>query len=144
MKFPAKALAACIALTAGIAYAETEATDPDVIARQDLMKSFGGAAKALGDMAGGKTAFDAAAAEAAKKTLVDGAAMIATKFEKNAEDPGTEAKPDVWANWDAFIAKANGLGTAAAALDVTSAETIGAGMAGVGGACKDCHTTFRM
>lgn len=33
MKFPAKALAACIALTAGIAYAETEATDPDVIAR---------------------------------------------------------------------------------------------------------------
>lgn len=143
MKF-AKALIIGAVLSAGAAFAEEERTDPNAIARAELMQTIGKNIGIIGDMAGGKTAFDAAAAEAAKKTLVDGAAMIAAKFEKNAEDPGTEAKPDVWANWDAFIAKANGLGTAAAALDVTSAETIGAGMAGVGGACKDCHTTFRM
>jgi cytochrome c556 len=27
---------------------------------------------------------------------------------------------------------------------VSSAETIGAGMGPIGGACKDCHTTYRV
>jgi cytochrome c556 len=29
-------------------------------------------------------------------------------------------------------------------MDVASAESIGAGMGALGGACKDCHTEFRM
>ena len=39
---------------------------------------------------------------------------------------------------------AKALGDAAAAMDVASAETIGAGMGPLGGACKDCHTEFRV
>ena len=35
------------------------------------------------------------------------------------------------------------LGDAAGAMDVASAETIGAGMGALGGACKDCHSTYR-
>lgn len=144
MKLTTKALAIGFALVAGIAFAEAEATDPNVIARQDLMKTFGGAAKALGEMASGKVAYDAAAAEAAKQVLVAGSAQIAAKFEANAVDPATEAKPEIWTGWDDFITKGKGLETAAQALDVSSIEMIGAGMAGVGGACKACHTTYRM
>jgi cytochrome c556 len=144
MSFTTKAIASVFILLATAAVAEVEATDPVEIARQDLMKSFGGAAKTLGGMAGGKIAYDAAAAEAAKATLVTGSADIAAKFEVQSSDPSTKASPDIWKNWDAFLGKAKGLNAAATALDVSSAESIGAGMAAVGGACKDCHTANRL
>ena len=144
MKKLTQALVFGIIVAGGVAYAETEATDPTVIARQDLMKSFGGAAKVLGGMASGQVAYDAAAAEAAKATLVTGSAEIAAKFTDNPSDPGSEAKPEIWTGWDAFVAKAKGISDAATALDVSSAETIGAGMGAIGGACKACHTDYRM
>jgi cytochrome c556 len=144
MKFSTTAFATAIALIAGAAFAETEATDPTVIARQDLMKSFGGAAKTLGEMAGGKVAFDAAAAEKAKAALVKGSAEIAATFEKTSTDPGSKSSPDIWKNWDDFLVKAKGLTDAATALDVASAESIGAGMGPIGGACKACHTSYRL
>lgn len=131
-------------LAGTVAYAEVEATDPDVIARQAFMKEIGGAAKALGDMAGGKAAYDGAAAEAAKATIVDHAGQIGAKFEKNPTDPGSEAKPEVWSSWDDFLTKATALQETAKALDTSSADSIGTGMAGVGGACKACHTSYRM
>lgn len=115
MRFATKAFAAGMMLVAGIAFAETGATDPLVIAQKDLMKSFGGAAKTLGDFAGGKAAFDAAAAEAAKATLVAGSADIHVKFEKAGVDPASESKPEIWTNWDDFVKKANDLNAAATA-----------------------------
>ncbi len=144
MKFSTKAFALGLTLIAGVAFAETAATDPDVIARQALMKTFGGAAKTLGGMASGDVAFDAAAAEAAKAVLVAGAADIPVKFEKNAVDPGSEAKPEVWTNWADYLVKAKGLGDAAAALDATTIEGVQAGMGGIGGACKSCHMAYRL
>ncbi len=144
MKFSAKTLIVGLVLVAGVALAETAATDANVIARQDLMKSFGGAAKTLGGMAGGEVAFDAAAAEAAKAVLIAGSAEIAAKFEVNAADPGSEAKPDVWTNWDDFALKAKGLNDAATALDASTVEGVQAGMGAIGGACKACHTAYRM
>lgn len=144
MRFATKAFAAGMMLVAGIAFAETEATDPLVIAQKDLMKSFGGAAKTLGDFAGGKTAFDAAAAEAAKATLVAGSADIHVKFEKAGTDPASEAKPEIWTNWDDFVKKANDLSAAATALDASTLEGVQAGIGAIGGACKACHTAYRM
>ena len=141
MKFKFMSLALSAALIGGLATSAI-AADPSVEARQALMKSFGGAAKTLGGMAGGG-AYDAAAAEAGKAALIAGAAEIAAKFEMNVEDPESEAKPEVWTNWEDFLVKAKALGDAAVALDVASAESIGAGMGAIGGACKDCHTTYR-
>lgn len=144
MRLAIKALATTLTLFAGIAFAEVEATDPLVIAQKDLMKSFGGAAKVLGGMASGEVAFDATAAAAAKASLATGAADIAVKFETAGVDPASEAKPEIWTNWADFVAKAGALSAAATALDVASAEGIKAGMGAIGGACKDCHTTYRM
>lgn len=144
MKFTTKALAVGFALIAGVAFAEVEATDPLVIAQKDLMKSFGGAAKTLGGMASGEVAFDAAAAAAAKAALLAGSAEIAVKFATAGSDPASEAKPEIWTSWEDFLIKAKGLGDAATTLDVASVDGVKAGMGAVGGACKACHTTYRM
>lgn len=144
MKFTTKALTAGLILFAGVAFAEGEATDPTVIARQEVMETIGKNVKVLGDMAGDKAAFDAAAAEAAKAAIIAASADISAKFEPQATDPASEAKPEIWTNWDDFVTKATALNTAATAMDVASLDGIKAGMGGVGGACKGCHTDYRV
>lgn len=143
MRF-SKTIATGLVLMAGMAFAEGTRTDPNSIARGTTMGAIGGAMKVLGGMAGGQVAYDAAAAEAAKAALVAAAASIPVVFEPNTTDAASEAKPDVWTNWDDFAAKAKVLNDAAVALDVSSVEAIGAGMGALGGACKACHTTYRM
>lgn len=143
MKNVTKALIAGLVLVAGVAVA-AEATDPTVKARQELMDTIGMNTKILGDMAGGKSAFDAAAAEAAKAALIAAAADIPAKFEAQATDPKSTAKPEIWTDWDDFLGDAKKLGEAAAALDATSVEGVQAGMGTVGGMCKDCHSEFRI
>lgn len=139
-----KAFAIGAILAAGAAFAEQEPTEPNAIARQELMKLVGMNTGILGKMAGGETPYDAAAAEGAKAALIDAAAKIeATFMEQGAEDPADKAKPEIWTNWDDFLVKAKALGDAAGAVDVASVESIGAGMGAIGGACKDCHTTYR-
>ena len=140
-----KAFTLAAVLAAGAAYAEEERTDPNAIAREELMEKNGAAVGILGGMASGKEAFDAAKAAEAKATLIADAGMIAEVFkEQGAADPASEAKPEIWTNWEDFLAKANALTEAANAIDVASAESIGAGMGAIGGACKDCHTSYRI
>jgi cytochrome c556 len=144
MKFVKAAVIGAV-LIAGAAFAEGDRTDPNAKARSDLMRVVGKNTGILGDMAGGKAAYDAAAAEAAKAAIVEAAGMIEATFkDQGAADPASEAKPEIWANWDDFLANAKALGDAAGAMDIASAETIGAGMGALGGACKDCHTDFRV
>lgn len=141
MKFAAKLLVLGTLFAGDIAFAE--ATDPDVKARQELMKANGAAMKTLSDMAGGKVAFDAAAAQAAKDSLIADAAGIEEKWKVQATDPDSESKPEIWTAWDDFVAKAGDLGKAAEALDVSSKDTIGAGLGAIGGTCKTCHTAYK-
>lgn len=139
------ACAAFTALAATAVWAEGEAQDPTVKARQELMEGVGAAAKTLGGMAGDKAPFDAAAAEAAKAALVAAAAEIPARFEPQASDPASEAKPEIWTNWDDFAAKADALKVAAEGMDATTLDGVKAAMGGaLGGACKACHTAYRM
>lgn len=135
--------AALIASTAA-AFAEGEASDPTVKARMALMKTVGANTKILGDMAGGKAAFDVGAAATAQAALAAAAAEIPARFEPQASDPASEAKPEIWTGWEDFLTKAGALKAAAKALDPATLETVQAGMANVGGACKACHTAYRM
>jgi cytochrome c556 len=143
MRFVAKALILSLTLTAGAAIAKDGVQDPTVKARMDLMGTIGMNTKILGDMAGGKAAFDASAAEAAKAALIAAAADIPAKFETEADDPVSEARPDIWMNMEGFAEDAKALETAAGAIDVASVEGIQAGMGAIGGTCKACHSDFR-
>jgi len=143
MKLGTKTLVAGLMMVAGVAIA-AEATDPTVKARQELMDTIAMNTGVLGKMAGGENPFDAAAAEGAKAAIATAAAEIAAKFEPQATDPKTTAKEDIWANWDDFVKKADALKAAAEGMDATTLEGVQAGMGGIGGSCKDCHTSYRI
>jgi cytochrome c556 len=131
-------------LAAGTAFAQTERTDPNSIARSELMKMQGQNIGILVGMAEGKTPYDAAAAEAAKAVLIETSGKIdATFMEPGAADPASRAKPEIWTNWEDFMMKSKAFGDAVSALDVASVESIGAGLAAVGGACGDCHKSYQ-
>ena len=133
------ALAAALALPA----LAQDATNPAVIARQQLMKDIGGATQVLGRMVQGQAAFDAAAAEAARATLEARGAAIPATFESPETEPASTALPAVWTAFDDFTAKGVALEQAAAGLDVTSLETLQAGFGAVAGTCRACHTAYR-
>lgn len=143
MKLFTKAFVLGVTMVAGVAIA-AEATDPTVKARQELMDTIAMNTGILGKMAGGENAFDAAAAEGAKAAIVAASAEIAAKFEAQASDPKSTSKEEIWANWDDFVKKGEALSAAAAGMDTTTLEGVQAGMGGIGGACKDCHTTYRI
>jgi cytochrome c556 len=146
MTFATRPLAAALALalSATLAPAAEGTLDPTVKARQALMGTIGMSAKTLGDMAGGRAPFDAAAAAAAKDALVAASADIPAKFETQADDPMSEVVVDkLWANFADFTAKGMALNAAATALDVSSVATLQAGMGAVGGTCRDCHSVYR-
>lgn len=145
MKSYLKVIMVAATLAATTVYAAGTRTEPNAVMRSATMQAVGGAMKVLGGMAGGQVPFDATAATAAKEALVAAATSIPTSFATQGEtDAASEAKADIWANWDDFALKATALSDAATALDVSSVESIGAGMGALGGACKDCHTAYRM
>jgi cytochrome c556 len=134
------------ALLAGVVVhaATPEELAAAVEARQTHMKGYGAALGVLGKMAQGEVAYDAAAAEAAKATLIATSMDIEAKFTVNAADPESKAKPEIWTNWADYLVKAKALTDAATALDTSSIETIGAGMGAIGGTCKDCHGAYQL
>ncbi len=142
MKFTAKAMLVGCTLFAGLAFA-AEATDPTVKAWQELMDGQGGSMKVLGGMASGEVPFDAAAAGAAKAALMASSAEIGAKFMTQATDPKSKAKPEIWTEWDDFMADGKKLNEAATALDASTADGLKAGLGAVGAVCKDCHTEFK-
>ena len=142
MKLSPQSVFLALILVGSVALAEG-AVDPDVKARQDLMAASGAAMKTLGGMASAKIAFDTTAAQAAKQVLIANAAGTLVVFKNQASDPAGHASNSIWTAWDDFSAKAGDMGTAAAALDTTSAESVAAGLGAIGGTCKACHTAYK-
>jgi cytochrome c556 len=125
-----------------IAHAGVE--NPAVAARMEGMKALGGAMKTLGGMAKGAVDFDQAAAQAAVDIIAKQSGMVPAMFEAQETDPMSEAKPEIWTNWDDFVAKATALSTAAEATTITDAASVGVAMGSIGGSCKGCHSDYRM
>lgn len=144
MNMRVKAAGMALILVAGAALAKDGVKNPVVKERMDLMQTIRANAGILGDMAAGKAPFDAAKAAGAKEALAAAATQIPAKFEPEESDPVSEALPDIWMAWDDFTTDADRLHNAAMSMDPTSLDTLRAGMANVGGACKECHTQFRM
>lgn len=143
MKLAFVAIAAALTLSVGAAAAKDGVTNPVVKERMDLMQTIRVNTGTLGDMAGGKTAYDATAATAAKTALAGAAAMIVAKFTPQEDDPVAEGRPEIWTNFADFTTKAESLVTAAEAVDVASLDGIKAGMGAIGGTCKACHEAYR-
>lgn len=117
--------------------------DPQVMARMDGMAAIGGATKTLGQMAKGDVPLHQAKARMARDTIVTQAGKIPALFEEEAQDPKSEALPNIWTDWADFTAKGEALKTAATALDFTDQAALGASMRALGSSCKACHKTYR-
>ena len=135
---------ALLAATAAVAHQGVK--NPAVKARMDGMSAIAEDIKTLGQMAKGATTFDADVARLAAASIANQASAIPELFEADETDPMTEARPEIWSNFDDFTAKANeleeiavGLSTSIAVpADLTSAiRTLGAN-------CQSCHTDYRI
>jgi predicted CxxxxCH...CXXCH cytochrome family protein len=114
--------------------------------RMDLMERQKDDMKLIGDMAKGKTPFDAAKAAEAARDLSVTSKKIAELFPEGSLHEKSEALPAIWENWDRFTANAEDLDRVAAEL----ATTLDAGnpdwtgsFQKVSDACKACHQDFR-
>ena len=114
--------------------------------RMDLMETQKDAMKVIGAMAKGQLPFDAAKASAAAKEIEDTAARIQSLFPEGSGGHPSEAKPEIWTQWEEFTTDTEDLATAAAALNEALSEDSPewkAKFKGVIDACKACHKTFR-
>jgi len=133
-----------LALVAGVALAQGEAENPVVRARMEAMQKIKVQTGILGDMAAGKTAFDAARAEAAKQELIALGDQIEPLFAAAEDDPASDALPDIWTSPAEFRQKANRMLKGAMGLETGSAGRLGDSMNALSAACKDCHGRFKM
>jgi cytochrome c556 len=125
--------------------AQEEATGV-VKERMDLMETQKDAMKVLGAMAKGQVPFDAAKATAAAKEIESTSANILQLFPEGSGGEPSEAKPEIWTQWEKFTTDTERLATAAAALEeAVSSESPEwkAKFKDVIDACKTCHKTFR-
>ena len=144
------AAAAGVALLATGALAQEQDLSGNVKARQGQFRIMAINLGILGDMAQGKTEYDAEAAQAAADTLVAVSTInqppLWPEGSSEMDMDGTRAKAEIWDNRDDFASKWAGFGEAASAMQqvaATGQEAIGPAMGGLGGACKACHDTYR-
>jgi cytochrome c556 len=132
-----------------MAEASPEEQAAAVEARQNHMKSYGGAMRVLGQMARGDAAYDAAAATEAANTLAELSAMdILPWFVEGTAVgyPESEALPAIWENGEDFRAKHAALNAAAVAMQAaagTDLAALQAAMGPLGAACGSCHELYR-
>ena len=115
--------------------------------RMDLMDRQKDDMKIIGDMAKGKTPFDAAEAAEAASDIGLTAKKISELFPEGSTGGKSEALPAIWEKWDRFTANAEDLGSAAdalvSALGDSENQDWKAAFEKVGEACKSCHEDFR-
>ena len=114
--------------------------------RQKVMKSMGASMGAIGDTLKHKLPF-AGHIGVHAMDISRMSAVIAETFEKEITEGRTDAKPDVWQDWDKFVAAADALEAEGAKLAEVAGggdmAAIGAQVKALGKACGDCHKPFR-
>ncbi|SMX30654.1 c-type cytochrome [Actibacterium lipolyticum] len=136
------ALALILGVSAAVAHSKVQ--NEAVKARMESMSAIGSSMKALGKMAKGEANFDAGRAELAVATIVEQAEAVPALFKAPETDPETEAKPEIWSNWDDFVAKSEALVGVAQSVDTNSLTGVQAGLGKIGGTCKACHSDYRI
>ena len=138
------AVAAFCLVVLSASFASNHATAEDYADRIQVMKSLGGAMKALGSaVANGNTA----SAEKAAKKISTTASEIIGLFKGG--EPGTSrSKPEIWTNFADFAAKSYAMKVAADAVAADAAagklsSDPRAVVGKIGATCGGCHKVYR-
>lgn len=135
-------MAAALGLTAC-----SSPANPDVKARQDIMKSYGDAMGVMGDMIKAPDTFDADVFKEQAAFLAGDAKSPWVHFQdKKAVGNASEA---VWSNADGFRTEAENFQKVTANLNnvaqmASSVEDIKPAFGDVGKSCKSCHTDYKI
>ena len=115
--------------------------------RQGVMTAIQWKVVELRAMADGETALDEAQFKESASELASLATMITEGFGPGTDIPGSNAKPEVWSNWDNFVAEAAKFADLTRNFANTAQQSgfeAAKGMAAqVGGAYRNCHSPYR-
>ena len=116
--------------------------------RMDSMDAMGKAMKTVGEMLKGTAQFDATAIVEAMRSVSVHADEIPGMFPEGSLSDPSEAREEIWSNWDRFTTLAEGLSTTAARLADIAKDGDRKAVAGafnaVGKTCSGCHEGFRL
>lgn len=145
--FSLRVAALPILLSATLLSACSGPKDPDVSARQDIMKNWGDAMGVMGDMIKAPDTFEAEKFQKQAVFLAEDANKPWSHF-NNQEAPGhtTEA---VWSDSEGFKAEADNFKKVTedlktAALSASNVEEVQAEFKEVGASCKSCHKEYKV
>lgn len=138
------AAALCLALTS-TAQAHDGATGI-IKERMKVMKFIAQNTKMIAPYAMGAQDMNFKAVEGAAEQISMAAKSVMTKFPKDSTSEESEAKPNIWENWDEFVGILNKLSSDAAKLSSMAAsqqDGITQQFGAMTQNCKTCHTKFR-
>jgi cytochrome c556 len=143
------AAAAGLVVAGVIVVSETAAGPAESVKyRQTIMKGFGAHMGAISMVMKGEVALGASHIAANAEGIEATAKLIADAFKDKTGDAGpTEAKANIWTEWQSFADRAKALEVESAKLASVAKKgdmsAIGEQVKAVGGACGACHQTFR-
>ena len=134
--------------SSGIVYAHTGATGV-VKMRMEMMKGIASNMKTIANMLKGQEEFDPSSASAAAKQIGAHANDMPDMFPEGSTDKPSEALPEIWENWDEFVAMSLALSRDAKemanlAANASSATEIEDAFKRVGKSCGSCHEKYRL
>ena len=116
--------------------------------RHELMENTGDAAKVIGEMMRGETAYDGAAVLESLQTSGEVATRFGGLFPAGTESgDGTEAAPSIWEDREGFDAALQQWADATAAAVEASPATLEDAEQALGPvfqSCKNCHDNYRI
>lgn len=145
MKTHLKTLGIAAALTATAALAHTDIDDPQVQARMHVMMLIADDMKVLGAIAKGQSAFETEVVSAKAASLAEHARDIEALFKAQVDHPKSEAKDNIWSDWNGFRSKAADMEFAAFGLGgAYSKEDFATAFREVAKTCSACHEDYRL
>ena len=135
-----------IAITASsTAFAHTGVKDKNVKERMMLMKAMADNTKLIGQMLKKQTPFELNEVKLALEQLSSLSLQTPTVFEINATDPKSEAKQNIWDEFDEFTKLSDDLAksTSELAMLVEDIDDLRPTLMKVSEGCKACHSNYR-
>lgn len=115
--------------------------------RMELMKSIGTNTKTIAPIAMGSMDMDLKAVEEGAEAIAEAAKKALTKYPEGSKDAITEAKENVWTDWQKFEELMNDLSSNADTLAKLAREgeefELTDAFTKIATTCKKCHMEFR-
>ena len=140
-----KLFVAVFITASSVVFAHSGVKDKNVKERMMLMKEMANNTKIIGQMLKGKTSFDANEAKLALERLSSLSLETPEVFKINATDPKSEAKSNIWDEFDEFTKLSQDLAEATEVLarSVGTINDLRPALKRVSSGCKACHSKYR-